>query len=191
MSQGFLNGHFNKYSKESLLESRKDFSSQLVHDSMKVSVFISHKHDDLPELKGLIGFLEKEYNCLCYIDSDDNNMPFVTNGETATRIKNKIINSKKFILLATPGAIQSKWCNWELGFGDAKKLSSNNIALIFINSTDSYGYGNEYMQNYPYIVYRTSNDKYSNGKPIEEGYYLKYKKDGEWYLTKLLDWINK
>lgn len=191
MTQGFLTGHFNNYKKESLQESRKDFSSFLVHDSTRVSVFISHKHSDLPELKGLIGFLEKEYNCSCYIDSNDYDMPFVTNGETAKRIKEKIVNSKKFILLATVDAIDSKWCNWELGFGDAHKLKNDNIALIFINSTDSYSYGNEYMENYPYIVYRTNNDQYSDGTRFKEGYYVRYKRDDKWYVLSLREWLNK
>lgn len=56
-------------------------------------------------------------------------MPKVTSAETATRIKDRISRCDKFILLATNGAIDSKWCNWELGFGDAKNIIS--ILLCF------------------------------------------------------------
>lgn len=48
-------------------------------------------------------------------------MPQVTSGETAIRIKDRIDKCDKFILLATDKAVESKWCNWELGYGDAKK----------------------------------------------------------------------
>lgn len=90
----------------------------------KYPVFVSHKHDDLEELKGVIGFLEAKYNIKAYIDSRDGSMPSKTSGETASQIKERIIQCEKFILLATDAAIESKWCNWELGFGDAQKFNS-------------------------------------------------------------------
>lgn len=86
------------------------------------TVFISHKHADLPKLKGLLGLLTKTYGVSVYIDSSDPNMPSVTSDVTAKRIKHKIRECDKFILLATDGAVDSKWCNWELGFGDARKF---------------------------------------------------------------------
>lgn len=49
-------------------------------------------------------------------------MPQVTSGETAIRIKDRIDKCDKFILLATDKAVESKWCNWELGYGDAKNI---------------------------------------------------------------------
>ena len=77
----------------------------------KTTVFISHKHDDLEDLSGLIGFLEKNYNVKAYIDSKDSSMPSVTSGVTASKIKERIRQCDKFILLATDGAVESKWCN--------------------------------------------------------------------------------
>jgi hypothetical protein len=56
----------------------------------KTTVFISHKHDDLEDLSGLIGFLEKNYNVKAYIDSKDSSMPSVTSGVTASKIKERI-----------------------------------------------------------------------------------------------------
>ena len=185
----FKTGYFGNYkTTNNLSESLKHSFSLDVKDSKKINVFISHKHSDLEDLKGLIGFLEKDYGCNCYIDSNDSLMPSSTCGETANRIKNKIKNCDIFILLATPGAIASKWCNWELGYGDAYKNNENKLALLFIYS-NSEDYGNEYMQIYPHIVYRNGNEKYSNGNPIPKGFYLKYSKGDEWYLISLKKWF--
>ena len=67
--------------------------------STKTTVFISHKHDDLDEIKGLIGLLERKYNIKAYIDSLDKSMPKKTSGETASEIKQRINRCNKFILL--------------------------------------------------------------------------------------------
>ena len=42
--------------------------------AQKTTVFISHKHDDLDDLKGLLGFLELRYGVKVYIDSQDPTM---------------------------------------------------------------------------------------------------------------------
>ncbi|MDN3708832.1 hypothetical protein QW060_17160, partial [Myroides ceti] len=81
----------------------------------------------------------------------DDGMPKTTSGITASRIKEKIKENDKFILLATENAINSKWCNWELGLGDAAKYI-NNIAILPIKKDYSDFSGNEYLQIYPYIV---------------------------------------
>ncbi|MCK7486653.1 MAG: toll/interleukin-1 receptor domain-containing protein [Bacillus subtilis] len=73
------------------------------------------------------------------IDSQDPSIPMKTSGEAAEIIKKSINACHKFILLATNAAIESKWCNWELGYGDAKRYMEH-IALLPIkpkNSIDS------------------------------------------------------
>lgn len=77
ISKSFIN--------ESLRRSRR-FSSKVIYDTNE-TVFLSHKHDDLKDLKGIIGKL-KEMGVEIYIDSMDNSMPQKTSGETAKRIKN-------------------------------------------------------------------------------------------------------
>ena len=54
------------------------------------------------------------------------------------------------MFLGTEGAIASKWCNWELGLGDAKKYPAN-IAIIPIADTSGNYSGSEYLQIYPVI----------------------------------------
>lgn len=75
----------------------------------------------------MLVFLETVYGVKVYIDSQDPSMPKKTFGETAKRIKERFEKCDKFILLATNGAIESKWCNWELGYGDAKKYKRNMV----------------------------------------------------------------
>ena len=69
----FVKSIFDGYRVESLTESVQDIIPKYNFDgSTKTTVFISHKHDDLDEIKGLIGLLEKKYNIKAYIDSRDN-----------------------------------------------------------------------------------------------------------------------
>ncbi|MDC2614059.1 hypothetical protein PO307_15555, partial [Bacteroides ovatus] len=106
-----------------------------------------------------------------YIDWLDEGMPKTTSGYTAQRIKDKIKENDKFILLASEGAINSKWCNWELGLGDAAKYI-NNIALLPVEKDNSTFSGAEYLQIYPYIQYENGYNKYSDGRYISAGYYV-------------------
>ena len=121
-------------------------------------------------------------------------MPKVTSAETATRIKDRISRCDKFILLATNGAIDSKWCNWELGFGDAKKYNKH-IALFPMKPEGTYDRnykGNEYMRNYPYIVYYDGTEKYNGGAPIAKGFYVREVTKNGNFITPLNKWfLNK
>lgn len=119
--------------------------------SAKTSVFLSHSHDDLEKdyVNKVIVFL-RGLGIRVYIDSNDSSLPPFTNAETARKIKEEIKNNKKFILLATMKAINSKWCNWELGYGDAFKYI-HNIALFPLSETSGSWEGNEYLKIYPRI----------------------------------------
>tara|TARA_R110000850_G_scaffold218852_3_gene344456 strand:+ start:48886 stop:49410 length:525 start_codon:yes stop_codon:yes gene_type:complete len=116
---------------------------------LKTKIFLSHKHDEKEYLEGAISFL-KSYGVDIYVDWLDEGMPKTTSGKTADRIKEKIRDNHKFILLATEGAINSKWCNWELGLGDAAKYI-NHIAILPVKKEYSDFSGSEYLEIYPYI----------------------------------------
>ena len=115
----------------------------------EITVFLSHKHDDVEELKDAIALL-KDRGVNVYVDWMDEEMPKYTSGITAAKIKKKIKENKKFILLATEKAINSKWCNWELGLGDAEKYIRD-IALLVVKENSGTWTGNEYLQIYPVI----------------------------------------
>ena len=141
-----------------LNESRQDRS--LNSRGSSVTVFLSHKHDELEVLEDVISLL-KRCGVDVYVDWLDEGMPKYTCLLTASRLKEKISSCKKFIFLGTEGAIASKWCNWELGLGDAKKYPLD-IAVMPIAENDGIYSGSEYLQLYPVIKsgYMTIPDNY-------------------------------
>jgi hypothetical protein len=142
-----------------------------------VTVFLSHKHNEDEILKEVIKLLET-IGVDVYVDWQDEEMPKITSGETARKIKEKIIANKKFILLATKDAIESKWCNWELGYGDSHKFSDD-IAIMPIVENDGSWPGNEYLQIYPVIK---THYQYSTGD-----YYVEFNDE----KISLKEWLKK
>lgn len=142
-----------------------------------VTVFLSHKHDEIEVLKNVISLLRR-CGVDVYVDWMDEGMPKTTCGLTAIKLKEKINKCKKFIFLGTEGAIASKWCNWELGLGDAKKYPTN-IAVMPIADQDGMYTGSEYLQIYPVIK--------SEYLTIPDNYFV------EWGGTKTLlkDWLKQ
>lgn len=196
MQRIFKNNAFSQYSVSSLHESQQPIEKSFRHDAFGyrreiTTVFMSHKHDDLDNIKGLIGFLEKKYNVKAYIDSWDPTMPSRTCGDTAKRLKNRIETCDKFIFMATDGAIDSKWCNWELGYGDSQKFPDN-IAIFHISDATGLSYkGYEYFDLYPYIAYCNGSEQYTDGNYVQRGYYRVVKKDGINTITPLGDWLDE
>ena len=176
MDKIFNEGHFKSYkiadSVRSVLNESRTFSTS----PNKTSVFISHKHDDLDEIRGFLGFL-KNMGVATYIDSFDPTMPDYTCGKTAERIKERIKQCDKFMLLATDNAITSKWCNWELGIGDVHKYKSD-IAIVPVKNNNNIIYtGSEFLEIYPYLY--QSDDGYYIYDPISQK------------VTSLRKWLNK
>ena len=132
----------------------------------EVSVFLSHKHGETEIIKEVITLLKK-LKVNVYVDWLDDEMPKVTSGVTAEKIKSKIKACSKFIFLATEAAIASKWCNWEVGFGDSHKFHKD-IAIMPITDTAEGSFsGSEYLDIYPII---TSGYYFNTGL-----YYVEYK----------------
>lgn len=177
---------FSKSINESLSEFRKE--SQLG----KTTIFLSHKHDELAELDSVISLLKK-IGVNVYVDWLDSGMPKNTSGVTAARIKEKIVENKKFILLATEGSISSKWCNWELGLGDVHKYDKD-IAIFPIRNDYENFSGSEYLQIYPRIEFVSKNSVSRKiGGYFDEGYYVitPSNSEGVSYYTKLQEWLTK
>ncbi len=170
----------------SINESLKTFSSE--SKTAKKNIFLSHKHDEKEILDGAISFLKNE-GVDVYVDWMDEEMPKSTSGITASLIKEKIKENDKFILLATDGAINSKWCNWELGLGDAAKYIEN-IALLPVRRDGSDFSGSEYLDIYPYIEYEDGSNQYINGIYILKGFYVKTPlENGNRKLLPLKTWL--
>ncbi|PHR90415.1 MAG: hypothetical protein COA80_16305 [Leeuwenhoekiella sp.] len=154
----------------------------------KTKIFLSHKHDEREYLEGAISFL-KSYGVDVYVDWLDDGMPKTTSGRTADRIKQKIKVNHKFILLATEGAISSKWCNWELGLGDAAKYIDH-IAIFPIIKDYSDFSGSEYLEIYPYI-YNVDYFQYFKGAYRSEGTYVVFPSiNGDNKVVPISEWLN-
>jgi len=141
--------------------------------SAQTSIFLSHKHTDKKEVKEAKRILEG-IGIKVYVDWLDPDMPETTRRETAIKIKEKIKENDKFILLATDEAVASKWCNWELGHGDSQKLLKDKIALFPVREYNRSWTGSEYMQIYPVIEYEDGTSYNIENKTIPEGYYIIY-----------------
>ena len=136
------------------------------------SVFLSHKHTERNLMLKIKTFLE-HLGISVYIDWLDERMTASTSGRTAQILKQKIREYDKFILVATDGAIDSKWCNWELGLGDAEKYNKDKIALFPIRQENRNWSGAEYLQIYPTIEY-FDRQMVLDGKITPAGYYICY-----------------
>lgn len=159
------------------------------YEGKKASVFLSHKHSEVAQLKRVACLLEQ----LCswvYVDWLDPTMPQKTCGKTAENIKKKIIQYDKFILVATENAISSKWCNWELGYGDAQKYNSEKIALFPIRNNGMDWSGSEYLEIYPVIGYVEQYQNVPDFGYLLPGYYVFYYY-GEKKAIRLTTWLSK
>jgi hypothetical protein len=198
----FERGHFKKNEFQKALIDNMLFETKLFSITNKLktnqtTIFLSHKHKDLKELEEASYFIQflEEKGAKVYIDTLDNTLPDETTGETAIRIKKIIEECDRFIFLATNNAIDSTWCNWELGIGDVYKYKSK-IALIPIKDKgqmDSQYKGNEYLQIYPYIEYYNGTEKYNLGHFVERGYYVRQppNSNGKFTIEKLETWLKK
>lgn len=73
-----------RYYSKSLNESLNEFKSESRFN--KITIFLSHKHDETEELDGAISFLKK-FGVEVYVNWLDDGMPITTSGLTANRIK--------------------------------------------------------------------------------------------------------
>ncbi|WP_367115981.1 toll/interleukin-1 receptor domain-containing protein [Xanthobacter sp.] len=119
------------------------------------TAFLSHSHKDAVLAKGVQSYFSQSgWNV--YIDWEDGAMPDRPNRETADRIREKIRETDLFLFLATANSMASRWCPWELGYADGRKIDDS---IFILQTSDSLGstFGNEYIGLYRRI------DEYSLG----------------------------
>lgn len=118
--------------------------------SAKLSIFLSHSHEDAKRAKGIIRHFAS-LGIEVYVDWNDSGMPRVTSRETAEKIKIKIDENRLFMVLATRNALNSKWVPWEIGVADKSK---GEAAILIVPVADSSGNfaGSEYLQLYRRVV---------------------------------------
>lgn len=117
------------------------------------STFLSHSSKDLDLLPGAIKILQ-DHGAQVYIDKKDETLPPTTNRATASALRDRVRQCRKFILLATINCKDSRWAPWELGLADGYRRSSNIAVLPGIDSvTDLTWAEREYLGVYDRIVY--------------------------------------
>jgi hypothetical protein len=84
------------------------------------TAFLCHSHKDRILALQLIALLAAKGVDL-YVDWMDSDMPATPTRETAEKIQRKIQDLDFFLYLATPNSGGSKWCPWEIGYGDKAK----------------------------------------------------------------------
>ncbi len=123
-------------------------SASVTAASAKATIFLSHSSKDRELIEPAIAFL-RSHGVTVYVDWMDEGMPDVVSGETARRIKGKIREQRKFMVIVTENSKDSRWVPWELGFADPVK-GMDHIAILPVSENGSF-VQNEYMKIYPKI----------------------------------------
>jgi hypothetical protein len=132
-----------------LLPFRGKTIAKALRESAQTTIFLSHSHHDksfIEEASKLLASL----GASVYVDYEDTEMPTIISPETAERIKDRIGSCKKFIMLASNNALQSRWVPWELGYADAV-LKIKNVAIFPFERNFETWQGSEYVGIYSTI----------------------------------------
>lgn len=122
-------------------------------------VFLSHSSADKDALPKVIGFLEK-HGAKVYVDKADKELPQKTSAETGVKLKERISQCPKFIVLVTANSKNSRWIPWELGIADEKKQLPNVALLPDVgNQANAEWSEQEYLGLYPRIVFTNFKDQ--------------------------------
>jgi hypothetical protein len=117
------------------------------------SSFLSHSTKDADLLPGVIAILER-HGAAVYIDKKDESLPPTTSRETASILKNRIKQCRKFILLTTKNSKDSRWMPWELGLADGYRQTSNLTIFPGVDSASDRNWSErEYLGIYDRIVF--------------------------------------
>jgi hypothetical protein len=82
-------------------------------------------------------------------------MPSITAAPTAERLKDRIVESGRMVVVASMAGKNSRWVPWELGFADGK-LGPQNIAVLPVAEDNGKWQGSEYLGLYSEIKKTTT-----------------------------------
>ena len=117
------------------------------------SIFLSHSTKDTDLLPAVIRLLER-HGGQAYVDKKDETLPPYTSRETAQVLRERIQQSRKFILFTTKNSKGSRWVPWELGVADGYRRPQNVAILPGVdNSTETAWAEQEYLGIYDRIMH--------------------------------------
>lgn len=135
------------------LHEQQDIRRRAESRSPKGSTFLSHSSKDDELVTGAIRVLEN-HGATVYIDKIDPELPPYTNKETANKLKQRINETNKFVLLASKNSRESKWVPWELGIADGYKNIMNITLFPAVDEiNDTAWTSSEYLGLYDRIVW--------------------------------------
>ena len=116
-------------------------------------VYLEADSQDGEWLVGAIRVLEG-HGATVYVDKKDPTLPPYTNKETAASLKNRIHQSRKFMLLASNNSKDSRWVPWELGIADEHKGLGRVAVFPAVDSKDETAWTSwEYLGLYDRVVW--------------------------------------
>lgn len=123
------------------------------------ATFLSHSTKDDDLVVGATIVLEN-HGAKVYTDKVDPEMPPYTTEKTASLLKTRIRQTKRFVLLASKNSKESRWVPWELGVADGYK-GIPKIALFpsADDPNDMTWASWEYLGLYPRIVWGEIKDR--------------------------------
>jgi hypothetical protein len=117
------------------------------------STFLSHSSKDVDLLPGVIAILEG-HGAFVYVDKKDESLPPTTSRETATILRGRVRQCRKFLLLTTVNSKDSRWMPWELGLADGYKSPTNAAIFPSVDTAGDYAWAErEYLGIYDRVVH--------------------------------------
>src|SRR5262249_26088431 len=132
-------------------------AAQFLNESVataRLSVFLSHSHNDRKKVKGMIK-LFASLGVDLYVDWNDSGLPRQIGRFTAEKIKNRIEELDLFMVLLTRNACKSKWVPWEIGVADQAKGEPKVLIIPVVDSSGSF-YGMEFLRLYRRVTIATT-----------------------------------
>jgi len=134
------------------LNERAALEKRATEASVSQSVFLSHSSKDAEHLAGAIALLEK-HGGMTYIDKKDASLPPATDTSTAEKLRQRIKDCRKFVILTSENSKDSRWVPWELGLADGHRTPANVAILPTVISGDHKWTEQEYLGLYRRITY--------------------------------------
>jgi len=173
LSNGYEESKMSFISQRELRQYAARTSLQESDGSIKVArargrktVFLSHSHKDYEAAKGLKNRL-KEQQVDVYIDWEDTTMPEQPDKITAQKIRDKIVECHIFMFLVTQNSVTSRWCPWEIGYADGKKIFEQILVVPTVDDQGTF-HGNEYLQLYRRLIISDQQQKVAVFDPGQE-----------------------
>ena len=133
--------------------SQEKLTESFVFDeaSGEYDVFLSHRYTDKNAVAGLALMLRDDYHLAVYVDwqCDDLNRKGVDRN-TASVIRERIIQSKSLLYVISESSSKSNWMPWEVGLMDGLK-GRVAVCPLLVSDDNLNAIGLEYLSLYPYV----------------------------------------